>query len=50
MSGLLKEFAGYVIRRKKYWLVPLILAIILVGTLVIVASSSSVSPFIYALF
>ena len=50
MAGLVKEFAGYMIKRRKYWLIPLILALLLVGTLVIVASSTTVSPFIYPLF
>ena len=50
MAGLIGEFAGYMLKRRKYWLIPLILALLLVGTLVIVASSTTVSPFIYPLF
>jgi len=50
MAGLIKEFVGYMLKRRKYWLIPLILAILLVGTLIIIASTSSVSPFIYPFF
>lgn len=36
--------------RKKWWLLPIILMLIIVGALVIFSASSPVSPFIYALF
>ena len=36
--------------RKAWWLAPIIIMLILVGTLIILAQSSSISPFIYALF
>lgn len=50
MAGLAGEFAGWIKKRRKYWLIPLVLALLLVGALVIVASTTSVSPFIYPLF
>jgi hypothetical protein len=50
MAGLIVELAGWMKKRKKYWLIPLILALLLVGTLIVVASATSVSPFIYPLF
>lgn len=36
--------------RKLWWLVPVVIALLLVGVLTIVASSSPVAPFIYTLF
>ena len=50
MANLVTEMAGWIKKRKKYWLIPLVLALLLVGALVIVASTTSVSPFIYPLF
>jgi hypothetical protein len=36
--------------RKKYWLLPIIIMLFVVGLLIVFAQSSAVSPFIYALF
>ncbi len=36
--------------RKKWWLLPIIVMLVLVGIFVILGSSSAISPFIYALF
>ena len=36
--------------RKKWWLLPIIITLVLVGVLVVFAHSSALSPFIYALF
>jgi len=36
--------------RKKYWLAPLIITIVLMGALVVVTQGSVVAPFIYTLF
>jgi hypothetical protein len=36
--------------RKKWWLVPIIIILIIVGTLVILGSTSALAPFIYTLF
>ncbi len=35
---------------KKWWLLPIIIMLILVGILVVFGQSSALSPFIYALF
>lgn len=50
MPGLVREFAGYMKKRKKYWLIPLILALLIVGVMIVIASSTSLSPFIYPMF
>ncbi len=36
--------------RKKYWLAPLIITILLMGTFIVVTQGSVVAPFIYTLF
>jgi hypothetical protein len=46
----LKDLWGYLKVRKKYWLVPLILILLLFGFLIVFTSGSAVAPFIYTLF
>jgi hypothetical protein len=48
--SFVKEFLGFLVDRKKYWLLPLILVLVLIGGLLIVAQSSALAPFIYTLF
>ncbi len=36
--------------RKKWWLTPIVLMLILLGALIVLSESSAVAPFIYALF
>jgi len=36
--------------RKKFWLAPLIIVLLLLGLLIVLGGSSAVAPFIYALF
>jgi hypothetical protein len=36
--------------RKKFWLLPIILVMVLFGTLLLLAQSSAIAPFIYTLF
>lgn len=49
-KSLLGEVWDFLKVRKAWWLTPIIIMLILVGLLIIFAQSSSVSPFIYALF
>lgn len=49
-KGLLGELWDFLKVRKKWWLLPIIIMLVLVGVLIIFGSSSSVSPFVYALF
>lgn len=48
--GMLKEVWGFVRVRKKFWLLPVIIFLILLGTLIVFTESSALAPFIYALF
>ena len=46
----LKDLWGFLKERKKYWLLPIILTLILFGGLIVLTSGSAVAPFIYTLF
>jgi drug/metabolite transporter superfamily protein YnfA len=46
----LRDIWLFLRERKKYWLAPIIIVLVLLGFLMIFASSSAVSPFIYTLF
>ena len=46
----LKDLWGFLKERKKWWLLPMILMLVLVGALLIFASGSSLAPFIYSLW
>ncbi len=47
---LLREFWGFLRARKKFWLLPIIIILLLLGILIVFTESSAVAPFIYALF
>lgn len=47
---LLQELFSFVRARKKFWMVPLIVILLVFGTLLIVAQGSAIAPFIYTLF
>ncbi len=44
------ELWAFMRARKKFWLAPILLMMLLLGTLLILAQSSAVAPFIYTLF
>lgn len=46
----LKEFWDYMKKRKKFWLLPIILMLLVVGALLVLTEGSVIAPFIYALF
>lgn len=47
---LAKDIWSYLKVRKKYWLAPLIITIVLMGALVFFTQGSAVAPFIYSMF
>jgi hypothetical protein len=47
---LLRDFFMFVRARKKYWMVPLFLTLVLLGGLVVFSQGSAFAPFIYTLF
>ncbi len=48
--GLLAELWRFMKVRKKFWLLPIIIVLVLLGVLIVFTESSAVAPFIYALF
>ncbi len=48
--GILKELWDFMRVRKKWWLPPIIISLVLLGILIFLTESSTVSPFIYTLF
>ena len=50
MMELLKELWFFIKERKKFWLAPVILVLLLLGFLIVLAGGSAMAPFIYALF
>jgi len=46
----LKDLWGFLSVRKKFWLVPIIFALLLFGVLIVLTSGSAIAPFIYTLF
>lgn len=50
MLDLLKEIFRFMLERKKFWLAPIILVLLLFGILLVFAQGSAVAPFIYTLF
>tara|TARA_Y100000294_G_C8424278_1_gene284092 strand:+ start:294 stop:455 length:162 start_codon:yes stop_codon:yes gene_type:complete len=49
-KGLLLELWDFIRVRKKWWLLPIVAMLAIVGILIIFGQSSTLSPFIYALF
>jgi hypothetical protein len=46
----LKELWDFLRQRKKLWLLPLVLVVLVIGGLLVLAQGSVVAPFIYTLF
>ncbi len=46
----IKDLWGYLRERKKWWLTPLILMLILLGLLIVVGNSSPLAPIVYTVF
>ena len=50
MFDLLKDLWGYMKARRKYWLAPIMMVLLLLGTLIVLSQGSAIAPFIYTLF
>jgi hypothetical protein len=50
MLDLLKDLWGFMRERKKFWLMPIIIILVLLGGLLVLAQGSAIAPFIYTLF
>lgn len=50
MLDLLKDLWAFMRARKKFWLAPIIVILLLLGALIVLSQGSAVAPFIYTLF
>jgi len=50
MTEFMVELWGFMKERKKFWLLPIILCLLFLGSLIVFTSGSAVAPFIYTLF
>ncbi len=50
MLELLKDLWGFMRERKKLWLAPIIIVMLLLGGLIVLTQGSAIAPFIYTLF
>ncbi|MFO0895563.1 MAG: DUF5989 family protein [Phycisphaerales bacterium] len=48
--SFIRELFAFMAARKKFWLLPVVLMLVLIGGLLVLAKGSAVAPFIYALF
>jgi len=48
--SFIKEFWNFLKVRKKFWLLPILLFLLIFGGLIILAQGSAVAPFIYTIF
>ena len=46
----IKDLWGFLAQRKKFWLLPVILVLLVFGTLIVLTGGSAIAPFIYSLF
>jgi hypothetical protein len=50
MISFLKEFWEFLKVRKKYWLPPIIIVLVLFGALIVLTQGTAIAPFIYTIF
>ncbi len=50
MFDLLRDMWDYMHARKKFWLLPIIVVLVLLGALIVLGQGSVLAPFIYTLF
>jgi hypothetical protein len=50
MAGLVGEFWQFLKVRKKWWLLPIVVVMAIVGAMLVLAQGSALAPFIYTIF
>jgi hypothetical protein len=48
--SILAELCSFLLSRKKFWLIPILVVMLLLGALLVFAQGSAIAPFIYTLF
>ncbi|WP_459210780.1 DUF5989 family protein [Aquimarina rhabdastrellae] len=49
-SEIFIAFIKFLMKRKKYWLIPIVIVLVLLGVIVVFTENSVISPFVYSLF
>lgn len=47
---IIKELFEFLVKKKKFWVIPIIIILLLIGFLIILTEGSAIAPFIYTLF
>jgi cell division protein FtsW (lipid II flippase) len=47
---MIKELYQFFMERKKWWLIPMVITLIIIGLLMVFSSTSTLAPFVYTLF
>ena len=50
MVSMLKELWAYLSARKKWWLLPVLMVLLVIGGLLVLVQGSAVAPFVYTIF
>jgi hypothetical protein len=50
MIDFIKEFWTFIKERKKWWLAPVLILLVLIGILLVLGGGSALAPFVYSLF
>ena len=50
MIEFVKELWAFMRTRKKFWLLPIVVVLLLLGVLIVLTQGSAIAPFIYTLF
>ncbi|MDB3992863.1 DUF5989 family protein [Gammaproteobacteria bacterium] len=50
MLEFIRDLLGFLKNRRKFWLAPIILTLLLFGVLIVMSEGSAIAPFIYTLF
>ena len=48
--SFIKELWNFILVRKKFWLLPILLMMAVLGALIVMSQGSAVAPFVYTLF
>tara|TARA_Y100000768_G_C23839215_1_gene615305 strand:- start:434 stop:583 length:150 start_codon:yes stop_codon:yes gene_type:complete len=48
--SFLKEIIKFILNRKKYWLIPILIFLLIFGGLFVITQGTAVAPFIYTIF
>ena len=46
----IKEFISFLLLRKKYWLIPIIILLVLFGGIIVMTQGTAVAPLVYTIF